>query len=63
MQNGFQGKDGDIMPFMPDEFVATITDRYIELFERITGNKFVMADSSQVTQRIENNVIEFLKSH
>jgi hypothetical protein len=33
------------------------------LFERITGNKFVMADSSQVTQRIENNVIEFLKSH
>jgi phosphoribosylaminoimidazole-succinocarboxamide synthase len=63
MQNGFQGKDGDIMPFMPDEFVATITDRYIELFERITGNKFVMADSSQVIQRIENNVIEFLKSH
>jgi phosphoribosylaminoimidazole-succinocarboxamide synthase len=63
MQNGFQGKDGDIMPFMTDEFVATITDRYIELFERITGNKFVMADSSQVIQRIENNVIEFLKSH
>lgn len=63
MQNNFQGKDGDIMPVMPDEFVATVTDRYIELYERITGKQFVKADSSQVTQRIENNVVAYLNSH
>jgi phosphoribosylaminoimidazole-succinocarboxamide synthase len=40
MANGFQGKDGQQMPFMPDEFVNTITDRYIELYETITGKKF-----------------------
>jgi len=62
MQNNFQGKDGDVMPVMPDEFVATVTDRYIELYERITGKEFIKADASQVTQRIENNVVEYLKS-
>jgi phosphoribosylaminoimidazole-succinocarboxamide synthase len=62
MQNNFQGKDGDCMPVMPDEFVATVTDRYIELFERITGNSFVKADSTSVTQRIENNVVSYLNS-
>jgi phosphoribosylaminoimidazole-succinocarboxamide synthase len=62
MQNNFQGKDGDIMPVMPDEFVATVTDRYIELYERITGNTFVKADSSKVTQRIEDNVVSYLNS-
>jgi phosphoribosylaminoimidazole-succinocarboxamide synthase len=62
MQNNFQGKDGDIMPIMPDEFVATVTDRYIELYERITGKQFLKADSSQVTQRIENNVVAYLNS-
>jgi len=62
MQNNFQGKDGDIMPVMPDEFVATVTDRYIELYERITGNTFVKADSTKVTQRIEDNVVNYLNS-
>lgn len=62
MQNNFQGKDGDIMPVMPDEFVATVTDRYIELYERITGNTFVKADSTKVTQRIEDNVVSYLNS-
>lgn len=62
MQNNFQGKDGDIMPVMPNEFVATVTDRYIELYERITGNTFVKADSTKVTQRIEDNVVNYLNS-
>jgi phosphoribosylaminoimidazole-succinocarboxamide synthase len=62
MQNNFQGKDGDVMPVMPDDFVATVTDRYIELYERITGNTFVKADSTKVTQRIEDNVVSYLNS-
>jgi phosphoribosylaminoimidazole-succinocarboxamide synthase len=62
MQNNFQGKDGDVMPVMPDDFVATVTDRYIELYERITGNTFVKADSTKVTQRIEYNVVSYLNS-
>lgn len=60
MKNNFQGKEGDIMPIMPDEFVDTVTDRYIELYERITGKQFIKADSYQVSQRIENNVITYL---
>jgi phosphoribosylaminoimidazole-succinocarboxamide synthase len=62
MQNHFQGKEGDTMPVMPDEFVATVTDRYIELYERITSKNFVKADSSAVTERIENNVLTYLKT-
>ena len=62
MQNNFQGKDGDTMPVMPDEFVATVTERYIELYERITGKNFVKADSSAVTERIQDNVLTYLKT-
>lgn len=62
MQNNFQGKEGDVMPIMPDEFVTTVTDRYIELYERITGEKFIKVDSTQVTERIEKNVLIYLNS-
>ena len=53
MANGFQGKDGQQMPVMPDEFVDTITDRYIELYEIITGNKFVRNTSANLLGDIE----------
>lgn len=53
MANGFQGKEGQQMPVMPDEFVSTITDRYIELHDLITGNKFVKNTSSNLLGDIE----------
>ena len=53
MANGFQGKEGQQMPVMPDEFVNTITDRYIELHDIITGNKFVKNTSANLLGDIE----------
>ena len=61
IENHFQGLEGQTMPIMPDEFVGTVTDRYIELYEKITGNKFEKADTTDISKRIENNVLEFLK--
>ncbi|MCK5137661.1 MAG: phosphoribosylaminoimidazolesuccinocarboxamide synthase [Bacteroidales bacterium] len=60
ISNGFQGKEGQVMPHMPDEFVQEVSDRYIELFERITGEKFVKADTTSIEQRILKNVNEFI---
>ncbi len=60
IENGFQGLEGQTMPIMPDEFVQTVTDRYIELYERITGEKFVKADIGNITKRIESNTAMFL---
>lgn len=62
IENGFQGLDGQTMPFMPDEFVNTITERYIELYERITGKDFVKADTDAIETRIHANVEVYLKS-
>ena len=58
MANNFQGKDGQVMPFMPDEFVGVITERYIELFEIITGKKFARNNSEDILKEIENVVIK-----
>jgi len=55
--NGFQGKDGQQMPDMPDAFVQEITDRYIELFEKVTGRAFVKDESEDVLARIEGNIL------
>ena len=60
MENGFQGLEGQSMPNMPDEFVQTITDRYIELYERISGNTFVKAETSDIANRIQSNVENYL---
>ncbi|MCO5260166.1 MAG: phosphoribosylaminoimidazolesuccinocarboxamide synthase [Crocinitomicaceae bacterium] len=60
MANNFQGLDGQKMPEMPDSFVETVTERYIELYERITGKTFVKADTSNIEERIYNNVVNFL---
>jgi len=62
IENGFQGLEGQTMPFMPDEFVKTITDRYIELYERITGKEFVKSDTSDIQARIQKNVDSYLEN-
>jgi phosphoribosylaminoimidazole-succinocarboxamide synthase len=62
MENGFQGKDGQQVPEMTPEIVAGISERYIELFENITGEAFDKADIANITSRIEKNVIEYLKT-
>ena len=61
IENSFQGKEGQTVPFMSDEFVASVSDRYIELFENITGDKFQKSDTAKIQSRIENAVNEFLK--
>ena len=63
IQNGFQGKEGQQIPEMSDEKILEISNRYIELYEQITGVTFVKGDTSNVLARIENNVTSFLKSH
>jgi phosphoribosylaminoimidazole-succinocarboxamide synthase len=60
MENGFQGLEGQNIPEMTPEFVQMVSDRYIELFEKVTGEKFVKADTSNILQRIEENVNNFL---
>ncbi|RPH28711.1 MAG: phosphoribosylaminoimidazolesuccinocarboxamide synthase [Bacteroidales bacterium] len=60
MDNGFQGQDGQKVPEMTETIVNQITERYIELFENITGDKFIKADGADVVKRIERNVTEFL---
>lgn len=59
MENGFQGKEGQTMPVMPDDFVWTVSDRYIELYERITGNEFVKADVDHIEERIKQSVEKY----
>ena len=62
MKREFQGKEGQVMPEMPDEFVKSISDRYIELFEKITGESFVRSDIDDVAGRLEQNIVSFLES-
>tara|TARA_R110000850_G_scaffold109659_1_gene222733 strand:- start:3461 stop:4414 length:954 start_codon:yes stop_codon:yes gene_type:complete len=59
IQNGFQGKEGQQVPFMPDEYVQAVSERYIELYEKITGETFVKADVSDISERIEKNVAAY----
>jgi len=60
MENGFQGLEGQVMPDMPESFVNTVTERYIELFEKVSGKSFVKADSSNSLDRIEKNILAYL---
>lgn len=62
MDNGFQGKDGQQVPEMDEAFVNQVSDRYIELYEQITGETFVKADISQIINRVEVNIKKCLKS-
>jgi len=63
MENGFQGLAGQKVPEMTDDFVQKVSERYIELFELVTGQKFVPADNSQPNKRIEKAVAEFLNNY
>lgn len=60
IENGFQGKDGQQIPNITDEYIETVSDRYTELYENILGEKFVKADITNIHERIENNVLSFL---
>ena len=60
MENGFQGKDGQQIPEMSDEFVQSVSERYIELYENVSGEKFVRSDVSDPNERIQKNVLNFL---
>ena len=61
MAHGFQGKEGQIMPIMPDAFIEEVSARYIELYERITGLTFERTDTTGIEDRIERNVLAYLK--
>ena len=58
--NGFQGKEGQQMPEMPDAFVQEITDRYVELYEKVTGLKFIKDETVDVLQRIKQHIVAAL---
>ena len=62
IQNGFQGLEGQSVPEMSDEYINIVSERYIELYENITGATFLKADVSEIDQRINKNVLEYLSS-
>ncbi|MDX9928310.1 MAG: phosphoribosylaminoimidazolesuccinocarboxamide synthase [Bacteroidales bacterium] len=63
MERNFSGQRGQIVPEMPDDFIRQVSDRYIELYENITGEKFIRADISDIDTRIERNVREFITDY
>jgi phosphoribosylaminoimidazole-succinocarboxamide synthase len=63
MENGFQGKEGQKVPAMSEHWVNQISDRYIELYEGITGEKFDRIDNFEAVARIEKNVTQFLNTY
>lgn len=62
MENGFQGLEGQEMPIMPDDFVKVVSDRYIELYEKITGNAFQRAETKDIPKRITQNLEQYLSN-
>jgi phosphoribosylaminoimidazole-succinocarboxamide synthase len=62
MSNNFQGREGEKVPQMTDQFVNEVSERYIELYEKITGDEFIKADITDVASRIEKNCVDFLKT-
>ena len=62
IENDFQGKEGQQIPEMSEEKVIEISNRYIELYEQITGENFIKAPTQNILNRIEENVLKFLKS-
>lgn len=61
ISNGFQGLEGQEVPTMSEAYVTSVSERYIELYEKITGEKFIKADTTDIAQRIEDNVLGYLK--
>jgi len=62
ISNNFQGLKGQVVPEMTDDYIQTVSERYIELYENITGEKFIKADISEIQSRIEKNVLGYLSS-
>jgi len=63
IENGFQGREGEIVPAMSDEFINSVTNRYIELYEQITGSKFIKRSYDNISQVIENCVNSFITNY
>jgi phosphoribosylaminoimidazole-succinocarboxamide synthase len=61
IENDFQGLDGQAMPEMPESFVNLVSERYIELYEKITGDKFIKSDVTDIHSRIETNVLGWIE--
>ena len=62
ISNDFQGLEGQTVPTMNDDYIANVSNRYIELYENITGDAFAKANLSDIQQRIEENVVNYLKA-
>jgi len=62
IDHGFQGQKGQTVPEMPDEFILEVSERYIELFEQITGTPFQKSETGKVPDRIQTNILNFLQS-
>ena len=63
IENGFQGHEGQVVPEMTEDYVISVSERYIELYEQITGQPFVRADTSNVISRVQQNIETFLKAY
>jgi phosphoribosylaminoimidazole-succinocarboxamide synthase len=63
IENNFQGKEGQVIPDMPDDFISQVSNRYIELFEKITGKPFVAEDNTMIEQRVYANVVKWLSEN
>ena len=61
--NGFQGLEGQSLPEMSSEYIESVSERYIELFENITGDQFQKAEIDTIEERIEGNILSYLHSH
>lgn len=62
IENGFQGQEGQQIPEMTDTYIESVSERYIELYENILGEKFVKAEIDNIDQRIDKNVLDYLSS-
>ena len=62
ISNGFQGLEGQVVPEMSDAYIESVSQRYIELYENITGDRFIKADVANIHERIKDNVLDFLSS-
>ena len=62
IENGFQGKDGQVIPEMTEDYCNSVSERYIELFEYITGDKFIKSDVKDVINRVEKNILDYLSA-
>jgi phosphoribosylaminoimidazole-succinocarboxamide synthase len=62
IENGFQGKEGQAVPDMSEAWIREISDRYIELYEKVTGDTFVKHPTEEIAARVESNILKALKS-